>query len=140
MVLLDNTRLIFYHKQATSARTRFLRFHNTVCAFETLPPLAQLAEVIPNTPVVLHPTVLLQQAGQNLGIPHSDLEVDNEFHAKVEVPSGLITIYLIRFTAIDPPFDLATRLQGRFISIMDARDLATVELQLLRIAYTAIMG
>lgn len=138
MELLNNIRLIFYHKQATSARTLFLRFGHTVCAFEALSPLAQLTEA--SSQVVLHPSSLLQQAEQNFDLPNGSLELDTGFHAKVMIPeTELITIYLVRFTAIDPPFERVNRLKGRFISIMDARDLPAIELQLLRIAYTAIM-
>lgn len=52
-------RVILYHKQATSARTRFLKFsHDSVCAFDSIPKLAQLTDAQPaNT--VLHPTAVL---------------------------------------------------------------------------------
>ena len=138
---LSATRLILYHKQATSARTLFVRFNDTVCAFEPLPADAQLLEQKEDQLVVAHPAALVNQAEKHLGLANGDLEIETEFQKQVSVPAeGMtITIYLVRFTAIDPPFQQLAQYGGRFISIMDAKDLPRTELELLRHAYAVIM-
>ena len=59
-------RVILYHKQSTSARTRFLKFGNqSVCAFDGLPELATIVGSRPNT--INHPAAILQHTEQRLG-------------------------------------------------------------------------
>ena len=137
--LFEATRLVFYHKQATSARTLFLRFNDTVCAFDTLPSSARLSETPEIQPVTIHPAPLITQAEQRLGLPHGSLEIEKEFYQQVEALTGLITIYLMRFTALDAPHEIVAPSGGHFISLMEARDLPPVELELLRRAYAVIM-
>jgi hypothetical protein len=49
-------------------------------------------------------------------------------------------VRLAIFTSIDPPFELAESLGGRFIAITEARGCPPAEMELLRQAYTALMG
>jgi hypothetical protein len=137
---LKNTRLIFYHKQATSARTLFVRFNDSVCAFEPLPASAQLLDHAEKQTLVIHPASLASQAEKRLGLNNGSLETDMEFKEEIATGEGNLIIYLIRFTAIDPPHKFIAPAGGKFISIMDARDLPTTELELLRRAYGVIMG
>ena len=132
-------RLIMYHKQATSARTRFLRLEACgVCGFEPLPPLSRRAGG-GEEGVVTHPASLVREAEQRLGLAAGGLEVEPGFHHRLESPDGTCTVYLARFTAIDPPFDAAEQAGGRFVAITEARDLPPVQLDLLRDAYEVIM-
>ena len=138
---MNPCRVILYHKQATSAWLRFLRFANhSVCAFEPLPKLSVLMDEVPERVLVLHPAPIIRDAEQQLGLNPGDLEAEGEYQEMVDVAGGPINILLARFTSIDPPFDLAERLQGRFIDLPDARDLMDTELLLLRKAYELLIG
>jgi hypothetical protein len=52
----------------------------------------------------------------------------------------VIPVFLARFTSIDPPFEIAERLDAEFIYLTQAADLVRLELDLLRSAYETIMG
>jgi len=138
---MQQSRVIFYHNQATSARLRFLRFsYDSVCAFQALPKLAMLMDDDELSSVALHPAAVLRQAQQQLGLGDAELEAEAEYRACVDVAGGPVNILLARFTSIDPPFALAEKLQARFIDLTEARDLHEVELLLLRKAYELILG
>ncbi len=133
-------RVILYHKQSTSARTRFLRYgYDSVCAPNSLPTLSQLVEG-QGDGTALHPTAVLQALEQQLDLPAGSLKADAEFQHQVEVPGGSIPIILAAFTTMDPPFDAAEQAGARFIDLTQARDLPAIELALLRKAYEVILG
>jgi len=134
-------RVILYHKQSTSARTRFLLFANgSVCAFEPIPMPAQLLEREPPSNMVNHPTAILQQVERQLELPSGCLKAEGEYRHSVEVPGQTIQIILANITTMDPPFDEAERVQARFIDLTQARGLPMVELELLRHAYELVLG
>jgi len=134
-------RVILYHKQATSARTRFLKFANeSVCAFEHIPMPAQLLEREPSSNTVNHPAAILQQVEKQLSLPAGCLKAEGEFRHSVEVPGKTIQIILACITTLDPPFEEAEKAQARFIDLTQARGLPGVELELLRHAYELVLG
>jgi len=90
--------------------------------------------------VSIHPASVIKQTEEQLGLLTGDLEVEGEYQASVDVADGQINILLARFTSIDPPFELAENIQASFVDLTQARDLAQVELELLRKAYELIMG
>lgn len=138
-----SVRLVLYHKQATSARTRFLRFdYESVCAFEPLsasPAAGPGGDPTDPRPVIAHPAPLLARAERWLGLPGGSLEAESGFREQVETPDGPLTVYLARFTTIDPPFDAAARVGGTFVALTETKDLPRAELALLRQAYALIM-
>ncbi len=141
--MTDSTspRLIMFHKQKTSARTRFLlQAEGTVCGFDPLPPLAQLMETDEDSKVALHPGALTHAAEQRLGLPTGSLEAMGDFHVRVDVAGGPLSIFLAGFTMEDPPFDAAKATGARFIDLPEARMLPPTELQLLRLAYEYLLG
>lgn len=135
-------RLIMFHKQKTSARTRFLSFQGeTVCGFDPLPTLAELMEPRPDpSPVAFHPGRLVHQAESRLGLPAGSLEAMGDFYEQVDVPGGPISVYLAGFTTEDPPFAAALTVGGRFIELPEARSIPATELLLLRRAYEYLLG
>lgn len=138
---MQQTRVILYHKQSTSARTRFLRFaYNSVCAFQPLPKLAVLMDEEEFPLVAVHPAAAIRAAEQQLGLAGGGLEAEGEFNMRVDIAGGPVSILLARFTSIDPPFALAATLPASFIDLTEARDLPQVELELLRKAYELILG
>jgi hypothetical protein len=139
---LGGLRVIMYHKYPTSALTQFLMQDECVCLPGRLPKLAQLMDKDMGTAeqkVVAHPSPLLRYVAEWLAIPQDQLELDEEFLEKVDVAGGPLTVYLARFASIDPPFDAAERVGGRFIPLTEGRGLPPAELDLLRRAYSAIM-
>ncbi|MBI5330228.1 MAG: hypothetical protein HZB71_06385 [Betaproteobacteria bacterium] len=133
-------RLLLAHKQKTSARVRFLRFPHGLTAFEALPPLSAVLEDAPESRVEPHPNLYLRGAEARLGLATGSLALEAEFSAQVDTPDGPIQVRLATFTDIDPPFEAAASLGGRFIAITEARGCAPAELDLLRQAYTVLMG
>ena len=131
-------RLILCHKQKTSARTRFLRFPETVMAFAPLPAPATLAAQI--GPVRPHPTAHLRAAEAKLGLTAGAIEAVADFDVDVDTPDGTIPVLLAAFTGIDPPFAAAEAVGARFSAITEARGLPQVELDLLRKAYEILIG
>jgi len=134
-----NTRLILAHKQSTSGRLRFLRLPCGLMAFEALPEDATLVGAR-LTAVLPHPTAALRDAENRLGLDGGSLCAETEFKAEVGTGSGAIGILLARFTGIDPPFEAALRIGGRFIELTEARDRPRVELELARRAYETLLG
>lgn len=139
-MLLD-PRLILYHKQSTSGRTRFLRFDHGLLAFAPLPPEA--TPYRPDTPtdvVRIHPAAPLRAAEAHLGLLPGALKAEGEFYAELDTPDGRLPILLAQFTTTDPPFAAAAALGGEFVAMTEARGLHPTELQLLREAYELILG
>ncbi len=140
----ESARLILYHKQATSARTLFLRqAHGGISAFEPLPDLAQLIEpgVTPaeSSNVHVHPAPLAARAERHFALPGGSVEIDAEFRAGVDIPGGAVAVHLGRFTTIDPPFEEVAARGACFIALTEARGLNPAELALLQCAYAQIM-
>jgi hypothetical protein len=142
--MMQQARLILYHKQATSARILFLRWHGTVCHGNGLPPASQ---VIASTleleeeqrQVKLPPATFIPEVEQQLGLTDIPLEIDGEFQATVEGGGESIEIYLAHFTTTDPPYEQIAAIEGKFIAITEARSLAPAELELLRLVYSFLM-
>lgn len=139
---MNDPRLIMYHKQATSARTRFLKLdYGGVCGFGALPEEAALAErTVEDGKLVSHPAFLIRDAERRLGLPGGSLEAEGGYRCKVSSPEGATEVFLARFTAIDPPFEEAEAQGAAFIDLTQARGLPQVELALLRLAYEKILG
>jgi hypothetical protein len=134
-------RLILVHKQKTSARVRFLKFAHGVCAFTPLPTLSVVEEEGDGDSVVAyHPNAWLRVAAEQLGLDGGALAAVAEYHATVQTPDGPVTVQLASLETVDPPFAEAERLGGRFVAITEARGCTPVELELLRRAYTTVMG
>mgnify|MGYP006870483076 CR=1 FL=1 len=134
-------RLLLVHKQKTSARLRFLRFAHGVTAFDPLPALSVVEEEGEGEPAVAyHPNAWLRAAEQRLKLDSGSLKAEAEFHATVQTPDGPITVQLATLEYVDPPFEAAEAAGGRFIAITEARNCTPVELELLRRAYTVVLG
>jgi hypothetical protein len=135
-------RLIMYHKQSTSARTRFLRLpYGGVCGFGALPDKAAIDESGGVSPkVVTHPAQLLRDAEVRLGLPSGSLEMEPGFRCEVSAGNERAQVFLARFTSIDPPFETAEAYGSGFIDLTQARGLPPIELDLLRRSYERILG
>lgn len=141
MTVSMQPRLLFFHKQSTSGRTRFLRFPDGVCGFAPLPAGTRLRptrdeDITPAPP----PSAPLRAAAERLGLPADRLRTEADFRAWPDCMGEEIAVMLVQVTTVDPPFAEAETAGGRVIAITEARDLPAVELELLRRAYEHIMG
>lgn len=135
------TRIVFYHKQSTSARTRFLRLaYGGVCGFGPLPESAALAGIEEEWEADPAARAAVADAERQLGLAAGGLELQAERRMDVQAGDSLIRVLLARFTAVDPPFALGESHQAKFIAITEARGVPPVELSLLRQSYEWIMG
>mgnify|MGYP001096198108 CR=1 FL=1 len=132
-------RLILAHKQNTSGRLRFLRLPHGTVAFSPLPARTELREDATAT-VTHHPAAYLRAAEDTLRLPAGSLAPEPEFQAVVDTPGGPIEVRLASFTTTDPPFEQARALGGEFVAITEAAGAPTLERELLRMAYTAMLG
>lgn len=138
----EKASILLYHKQATSAKTVFFQTADQrVCLFEPFPANSKVQDPDQaDPPLVLHPSPLIVDIEYWLHLDKGSLLADTEYTEYVETPGGLVTVFLARFTHTDPPVDLIRSRGCRFISITEARELPPVELELLRRAYTCILG
>ncbi len=132
-------RLLCFHKQGTSARTRFVRWPHGMLAFEPLPAGARLLDE-KSAVVRRHPADVLADAAARLGMPSDALRAETEFDAVIATPEGEVPILLVHFASLDPPFAEVEKHGGKFIAITEARDVSPLELQLLRKAYEILIG
>ena len=135
---MNESRVILYHSQSTSARTRFLKFdHGGVIGPEPLPDgVVQGAAVEAG----VAPEDLLARSESALGLAPGSLALTPGLAVCVGSATADIHVYLARFTALDPPFDQVARHGGVFIDLTQARGLPTIDRQLLRQAYELILG
>ena len=141
MAAAEPVRLLLFHKQGTSGRTRFLRLAHGMLAFEPLPRLSELRDPQKSAPAIRHhPAAYLHDAAQRFDLPDAALRVESAFQAVVDTPDGDVEILLAGFATVDPPFVAADRLGGKFIAITEARGIHPLELQLLRHAYELVLG
>lgn len=133
-------RLLCFHKQGTSARTRFVRWPHGMLAFEPLPVGAVLQAEKSALTVRRHPADVLTDAATRLGMPVDSLRAETEFEAVVATPKGDVPVILVQFVTLDPPFATVEAHGGKFIAITEARACAPVELQFLRQAYEILIG
>ena len=137
---MPNYRVILYHKQATSARTRFVKFaEDTIFAFGPVVQLSQIQERDDDNTRV-HPAAVMQHTEALLGLDAGCLKAEPEYQHSIEVPGGNIHVLLANITTIDPPFDAVAKVGASFIDLTQARGLPPIELELLRYAYELILG
>jgi hypothetical protein len=141
-VLPEGVRVLFFHKQRTSARLRFLLFASGLAAPAALDPTAVLFDTpaTPSAKVALHPAMVASTCTAHFGLPRGELRIDGEFRLHGEERGRPFTLLLAEFLAIDPPFDHAARVGGRFVAITEARGLGNAEREALRRAYAHILG
>ena len=140
--LMESASVILYHKQSTSAMTRFFKLDDgSVVLGNPLEKLGRVVtgEVEADSNVVSHPGAIMAELEDWLGLAPGDLAVEPDFLEWVEVPAKVKRIYLARFKTIDPPFVEAETVGASFVTLTQTRGMNPVELELLRSAYSIIM-
>lgn len=130
-------RLLCFHKQQTSARTRFLSYGASVLAPFPLPESGTLAEPGKVRP---HPALALKALAARIGVPTEQLRPLADFEVDVATPAGTVPVLLIEIATLDPPFAGAEAMGARFIAFTEARGLPRVDLELMRRAYEILIG
>lgn len=73
-------------------------------------------------------------------VSKEDVSAIFDEHLLGGIPVERLTVHLASLDTVDPPFAEAEALGGRFVAITEARGCSPVELELLRRAYTVILG
>lgn len=136
-------RVVLYHKQATSARTLFLdHAYGSVVGPQALPPLSSVPGVDDERRLATtsQPETLHQQLADALEWNADAFLLDLGFRETVDTPPGPVIVYLAGFTSVDPPWELAGKQGGRFRALTELRGRHPAEMELLRRAYSAILG
>lgn len=137
-------RILYYHKQATSARTRFLVLESgSIVGPEPLAEGAFVGEASVGESGAgdrSRASSLVADFADSLGLPTGSIVLEEEPLAGAATPAGPVTIHLARFTTQDPPIDAVSAKGGRFIEMTGARSLPAAELDLLRKVYEFALG
>ena len=142
--VVPNWRCILVHKQRTSARTRFLCVGRDVVFPEAPDDACGLSD--PDEPttqsgsVLAHPASGLPALADQLGLSPGALQVEGPPLGRLLDEEGTPPVWLVEVVTTDPPFDAASSMGGRFISIMEARHVPVVQRDLLRRAYERVLG
>jgi len=133
--MMNSVRAILYHKQSTSAMTRFLKMDDAgVCLGG-----GGGSRILAGVRVVVHPASVATLLEQWLGLQSGALAVETQYQECLEIGGLSLPVYLLRFTTIDPPFEAAEAVGASFITLTQARSLPAAELELLCSAYAMIM-
>lgn len=134
---------VVFHKQKTSARTRFLIQGRDVVFPAGLAEDHSLTDGddpdAPSVKLLPHPAAGIASLASLLDLPPSAFRVEAAHLGRV-VEDEQAPVWLVEVTTIDPPLENALRMGGRFISIMEARQSPAVQRELLRRAYERILG
>lgn len=138
--IVENNRFIMYHKHPTSARLLFFASKGSVCHFDNLPSESKIVEThIDEERVVEYPENLIPTIKEGLAISEDILEIETTFQTIAKANSATFTIYLVNFNTEDPPHEQLAHLKGKFISIIEARSLKSIESELLGLVYSFLM-
>ncbi len=142
MNTFKNHRLLLFYKGDISALTLFAQQENgSVCFPEPLPALSEVLKTQESEidEIVLHPVLLLKEINQILNLDNDLLKIEPTFCEQVNTSNGLITLYLARFTLLDPPYKLLESRHLKLKTLTELRRQSPVELELLRRAYVKVM-
>jgi len=129
---------VLYHKQRTSARTRFLMVGRDVVVPEPVDDDGELSERLDEGCVLRHPAAGLSRVSRELGLLPGELRVDGEPLAAIGSPA--VPVWLVEILTTDPPIAAVAGSGGRFVSLMESREVPQVQRELLRLAYERILG
>jgi len=131
---------ILYHKQSTSAMTRFFAMPHGVTLGQPLADDAIVSnKAMLDNAVEAHPAAIAATLEQWFNLPAGSLSIESGYRAWVNDAEAQQRVYLMRFTTMDPPFDEAEAIGGSFFTLTQARGLPASQLALLRLAYVLIM-
>jgi len=140
--LLKTSRVILYYNGAISALTLFLQHPDeSVCTPSPLPALSSVLEEdeTPLTIALRAPADMVASISNAMGLPANLLQANMAYRELVDTPGGIITVYLARFNALDPPRQLMSEKGCKFRTLTELRNRPPAEMELLRRAYALVM-
>ena len=140
--LLKTSRVILYYNGAISALTLFLQHPDeSVCTPSPLPALSSVLEEdeTPLTIALRAPADMVASISNAMGLPANLLQANMAYRELVDTPGGIITVYLARFNALDPPRQLISEKGCKFRILTELRNRPPAEMELLRRAYALVM-
>ena len=140
--LFNQHRLLLYYKGDISALTLFAQQDNgSVCFPKALPRLSTALEEdeTESEKVSLHPAALVNAVNQILGLDKDLLRAEAGFSVQVDAPGGIITVYMARFSLLDPPHKLMQHRACKLKTLPELRGRPPAEMELLRRAYVKVM-
>lgn len=142
MNTFKNHRLLLFYKGDISALVLFAQQENgDICFPEALPALSEILESDETeiTEINLHPALLLKALNQHLDLDDDLLKIEPTFCERIDTPNGVITVYLARFTLLDPPHKLLESRNLKLKTLTELRRQSPAEMELLRRAYVKVM-
>ena len=139
----ESTRVIVFHKHPVSAKVRFLRMnYGGVCGFLPLHAIANVLDeeqLEKESNVVTHPAMAVAWTEKKLGFESGAMEAEPEYLQRVDVPSGMVMVYLVGIKGLETPDTELAEQGAELVLITAMRGLPPAEMELLRRAYVAIM-
>ena len=142
MNTFKNHRLLLFYKGDISALVLFAQQENGgICFPEALPALSEILESDETeiTEINLHPALLLKALNQHLNLDDDLLKIEPTFCERIDTPRGVMTVYLARFTLLDPPHKLLESRNLKLKTLTELRRQSPAEMELLRRAYVKMM-
>jgi len=143
MIELSKTsRVILYYNGAISGLTLFVQHPNeSVCTPSPLPVLSSALEEdeMPLNIGNIPPASIVSAISNAMGLPANLLQANIGYREQVDAPGGIITVYLARFNALDPPRQLMAEKNCKFRTLTELRNRPPAEMELLRRAYALLM-
>ena len=140
--LLKNSRVILYYNGAISALTLFVQHPDeSVCTPSPLPVLSSVLEEDEMLLNIVHsaPADIVSAISKTMGLPANLLQANTGYREQVDTPTGIITVYLAHFNALDPPRELMAEKGCKFKTLTELRNRPPAEMELLRRAYALVM-
>lgn len=140
--LLKTSRVILYYNGAISALTLFVQHPDeSVCSPAPLPVLSSVLEdnEMPLDSAHPAPADIVRTISEVMGLPTDLLLANSGYLEQVDTPGGIITVYLARFNALDPPRQLMAEKGCNFRTLTELRNRPPAEMELLRRAYALVM-
>ncbi len=140
--LLKTSRVILYYNGAISALTLFVQHPDeSVCSPAPLPALSSVLEdsEMPLDSAHPAPADIVRTISEAMGLPTDLLLANSGYLEQVDTPGGIITVYLARFNALDPPRQLMAEKGCTFRTLTELRNRPPAEMELLRRAYALVM-
>lgn len=139
----SHNRLLLFYKGDISALTLFAQqLNGSVCFPGPLPKLSVALdenETWQNT-VSMHPATLVNAINQHMHLDNDLVRAEPGFCEQVDAPGGVITVYMARFMLLDPPHALLAKHDCQMKTLPELRGRPPAEMELLRRAYTLLMG
>jgi len=140
--MANKKHIIVYYKGDISALTLFCKQADGGICFPPLPKLCAIVEEDEQMQELtdLYAADLIKSLNELWQLDDDILVEEPAFYQQVETPDGVVTVHMVRLKLLDPPHQLIESQQCKLQPITALRGGMPTEMELLRRAYTAVMG